>query len=415
MVEVKRHPELKGKPVIVGGVGKRGVVATASYEARVHGVMAAVPTVIARRRCPEGAFLPCDHKEYAETSKRIMSIFYSYTPRIEAISLDEAFLDISGAIHLMGSPLEIAQKIREEVFLKEGLWCSIGISTQKHVAKIASKKAKPQIRDGRIHEGAGIVEVSDGGEVDFLKPLSIKEIWGIGRVTYEKFSSGGIECIGQIIDMDFEELKKILGDNGAKKLKGLLGGDESIASIETIAAIETIDNARTPKSISAEETFAEDILSKEELNHHIVRLSDKVAGRLRKANFKTKRVSLKFRYSEGFKTVTRDSTLPLLVDSGVFIARKAKELLAQEKLEGGIRLIGIRVSQFADTNNIVQGELGLFEKGDSMEVEHINQWERIEETIDKIRRKFEQDSIQLGSSLYSTETDIAGKLHNSIQ
>ncbi len=400
MLEVRKNPELKGKPVIVGGLGKRGVVSTASYEARVYGVGSALPMVTAKRLCPNGVFLSGDGSYYGKASKQIMRILYNYTPYLQPVSVDEAYLDVSGVVKLFGSPYEIAKKIRKEILEEMELPSSIGISSIKRIAKMASEHAKPKIKDKKIWEGKGIVEVPLGKEIEFLRPLNIAEIPGVGKKSNEKFEKAGVKTIGQAIDMELIELEKIVGIAAASNLKNLFAGEKS--NVKNTGKGDTkLKFNFAPKSLSHEETFEEDVFTKEELSHHIVRLSDKVMRRLRATGHKASRISLKLRYSKGFKTITRNVTLESPVDSALFISKKAKELLTKEVLVGGVRLIGVGVSVLE-----AQQDFGEDFDGGGIQDElfddtsYIQRWETIERFVDDIRDKFEEDSIKLGSSLF---------------
>ncbi len=399
MLEVARRPELKGMPVIVGGLGQRGVVATASYEARIYGVNSAMPMVQARRKCPEGIFLPGDHKFYAEASRRIMGILYSYTPYLEPLSMDEAFLDISEIYKPAQTPYEISRSIRAEILEKEGLKCSIGISSKKHIAKIASQMAKPKIANGRIEAGKGIISVPAAQEARFLHSLDIRSIWGIGPATSAKLRNYGITSVGQIADFDLESFKKILGSKAAIRLKHLAEGKGN-TEVQTL---------RKPKSMSVEETFAIDIHKKTELASHIVRLSDKLAARLRNSHFQAKCISLKIRYSKNFESITRNITLSLPVDTAFAIAGHAGDLLESEELKGGVRLIGLAVSRFLYSEKFpaeIQGSLEIFNEGQQG---RNSQWSRVENAVDRIREKYSPDSIMMASSHNSSDNQIPGR------
>ncbi len=398
MLEVARRPELKGMPVIVGGLGERGVVATASYEARIYGVNSAMPMVQARRKCPGGVFLPGDHKFYAKASKRIMKILYSYTPYLEPLSLDEAFLDISRIYKPRHTPLEISGIIQKEILEKEGLSCSIGISNRKHISKIASEMAKPKILDGKIEPGEGIILVPAGEEADFLYSLDIRKIWGIGPVTFKKLKSYGITSVGQIADFNLESLKKILGKKAAVSLKHLAEAKDE----------RKVQTGRISKSMSAEETFAQDVYKKRELASHIMRLSDKLATRLRHNKMHAKCITLKIRYSQNFESIVRSLTLPFPVDTAFLISEHARKLLEAQELKGGVRLLGVGVSQLDFSANLpteAQTFLDIFDDG---RLAKTNQWKKVENAIDRIRKKYNEDSIMAASSQNSSESQIAG-------
>ena len=267
-VELRRHPELRGRPVVVGGAGPRGVVAAASYEARRYGVFSAMPSSTARRMCPDAVFLPGDHDLYATVSTQVHEVFRSVTPMVEPLALDEAFLDVSGALRLLGSGVEIAQQIRRSIASELDLQCSVGVAPNKFIAKLASKAAKPIAGPQGVRPGPGVVEVRPGEELSFLHPLPVKALWGVGPATLERLERLGIRTVADLAAIDVGALTASIGKAHGRHLHQLsLGIDDRPVEVE-----------RQMKSIGHEETFASDRHTIDELQRELVRLADALAG-----------------------------------------------------------------------------------------------------------------------------------------
>jgi DNA polymerase-4 len=336
-VELRRRPELVGQPVVVGGTGNRGVVAAASYEARRYGVHSALPSAIARRRCPHAVFLPGDHELYGEVSTQVHEIFGRYTPLIEPLSLDEAFLDVSGAIRLFGEGVQIAQRIRDDVHRELDLTCSVGVAPNKFLAKMASVQAKPIASPAGIEPGAGVVEVRPGEELTFLHPLPVRRLWGVGPKTHEKLDRLGVRTIGDLAELPEGTLVAALGPASGQHLLALAKGLDA----------RPVEVERDPKSIGHEETYPHDLHELDDLDRELVRLSDAVASRLRRFGSGARTVTLKVRFA-GFRTVTRSVTLPSGIDTGPEIVAAVKPLLHALDVSPGVRLLGVSASHFAD-------------------------------------------------------------------
>jgi DNA polymerase-4 len=376
-VELLRHPELRGTPVVVGGTGERGVVAAASYEARAYGVYSAMPAVRARRLCPHATFLTGDHGYYAEVSGRVMALFHSITPLVEPISLDEAFLDVAGAVRLFGDPPAIAALIRRRVLEEEGLSCSVGVATNKFLAKLASEAAKPSATPTGPRPGPGVVVVPPGGELAFLHPLPARALWGVGPKTQQVLDRLGIRTVGDLAGFGEAELITALGDAAGRHLHRLSHAIDDRA----------VEPDQRPKSISHEETFARDHTSLDTLRVEAVRMADAVAQRLRRHGYAGRTVTIKVRFHD-FRTITRSVTLAAAVDAGPEVARAAKALLAAIDPSAGVRLLGVGVTNL-DAAGAVQ--LTLDDAGGGPG------WHDATPAVDAIRDRFGDDAIKPGT------------------
>jgi len=336
-VEQRRRPELRGKPVIVGASGARGVVAAASYEARVFGIHSAMSSVQAQRLCPHAVFVPGDHDHYAEVSRAIMAIFGSFTPLVEALSLDEAFLDVTGARRLHGDGPTIAAAIRSAILDQEGLTCSVGVAPSKFIAKLASEAAKPKVGRHGPEPGLGVKVVTPDDVLAFLHPLPVQALWGVGPKTLEKLHRIGVDTVADLASLDERDATAALGAANGAHLRRLAQGLDDR---------EVVPDQRA-KSIGHEETFARDHHRLETLRHELVRLGDSVASRLRAAHVAGRTITIKVRFHD-FRTITRSVTLPSAVDTGTDVVRAATELLDRIDPTPGVRLLGIHVSHLVD-------------------------------------------------------------------
>lgn len=379
-IEQRDNSALMGKPVVIGADPKggrgRGVVSTCSYEARKFGIHSAMPISIAYKRCPKAVFLPVDSEKYNQASNEIYDIFYNFTPKVEMISIDEAFLDITGSFHLFGGPLETCKLLKSRIKEKTKLTASVGLAPTKMVAKIASDIDKPD----------GLVIVGQGEVLDFLWPLDIDKIWGLGKKSKVIFNDLGIKTIGDLAKKDLKEVESILGKNGAYFWTLANGIDER--------GVETEEEA---KSISNEHTFAEDAGDKRIIEAALISLCEKVSGRLRQEGLKGRTITLKIRL-EGFLTYTRAKTLDKPTNFMDTIYKTIKELLDKFNRKGKkVRLVGVKVSNFA------QGEVQatLFEEKDEEKQESIHK------AIDKIKNKFGREAIfRAGGKMVSRPKSI---------
>jgi DNA polymerase IV len=346
-VELLRRPDLRGRPVVVGGTGRRGVVAAASYEARRFGVFSAMPSMRARRLCPDAVFLAGDYDAYAAVSAQVFEIFRSFTPHVESISLDEAFLDVTGSVRLFGggssgrSPgghgVAIAQQVRAEVSGRTRLSCSVGVAPNMFLAKMASVEAKPKAGPHGVDPGPGVFEIRPGDELDYLHPLPVRRLWGVGPATHERLTRLGVRTIGDLAAASPVALRGVVGPAAATRLGELARGIDE----------RRVDRERPIKSVSHEETYAYDLHERDDLRTELARLADGVASRLRADGLAARTISLKVRDAT-FRTITRARTLPRPVDSAAAITDTVVALLDKAAPSGGVRLLGVAASKFSE-------------------------------------------------------------------
>lgn len=376
-VEQRDHPELRGKPVIVGGIQGRGVVSAASYEARKLGVHSAMATSTARRLCPQGIFLPVRMKHYAEIGRQVRDIFFSFTPLVEPLSLDEAFLDVHGCEGLFGSAPEIARQIKDRIRAELGLVASVGVAPNKYLAKLASDYGKPD----------GYVVLPQAKVTEFLTPLPVSRIWGVGAKGEKRLQDLGIRTIGRIASLPEKTLIDHFGEMG-RHIWQLANGQDD----------RTVVPDREAKSISTETTFAHDIGDRAILRVWLLDLVDHLASRLRREGIWARTIDIKIRSSD-FRTRTRSTTLAAATNLTNIIWNAAADLfdrsLSSEMLP--VRLLGVGTTKLT-CEPTSQGNL--FEE---------NSHEResaLDQTIDTIRAQFGTGSIQRGSLLdKAKETD----------
>ncbi len=365
-VEIKDNPDLVAKPVIVGALpGTRGVVSACNYEAREYGVHSAMPVSRAYKLCPDGVYLKPNGKRYAEESNAISRIFHDFTPLVEPISLDEAFLDVSGSHRMFGNSIEIGRAIKRRILDETGLVASVGVAPSKFVAKIASDLEKPD----------GFVVVKDDEVIDFLEPLDVRKIWGVGKQTFKSLTKLGIRTIGDVRRYPEDEFIRIFGKHGEHLYALSHGVDDRIVNPET-----------ERKQVGAEHTFGEDQGDMAEVERTLLALADKVSSRMLKKERKGRKVTLKLR-DEDFHTITRCRTLERRISATEELYEQAIALFRAEKLaEKKVRLIGISVSGFE-----AEGQTTLFpdESGE--------QPEKIDQVIANIRGKFGKGAITRAS------------------
>ena len=355
-------PSLRGKPVVVGA-GIRGVVLSANYSARKFGIRAAMPVGRAKRMAPNAIFVSPDHHRYAEISAKVMQIFESFTPYVEPLSLDEAFMDVTGAQRLLGTPREIGQAIRKRVHDECGITCSVGIASNKFVAKLASGHCKPN----------GLLEIPDDRVISFLHPLPVSDLWGVGPKTAESLQRLGLHQIKDIANTPLDTLKRALGDATGEHLYELSWGRDYRQVV--------VDDP--DQSIGANETFSYDIDDPELILREYLKLTERASTRLRARDQYAKTIGITVRFAD-FKTITRSKTLPLPISSTHEIYQVVKELYLALKLDRArLRLVGVSLSNLRD-DAPEQLMLGQREKG----------WREAESAVDQASARFGEKSVR---------------------
>lgn len=372
-VEVLADPGLAGKPLIVGGAGPRGVVASASYEARAYGIFSAMPAARARRLCPHAVFVPGRYALYAQYSRRLHDIFRSVTPLVEGIALDEAFLDVAGARRLFGPPSEIAAMLRRRIADELGLSASVGVAAVKMVAKLASEAAKPKASRAGVVPGKGVVVVPAGGEVEFLHPLPVRALWGVGPATARRLDRFGVATVADLAALPVETVVRALGEAQGRHLHDLAWGRDPRAVVPD----------RDAKSIGHEETYPVDHTDPAVLAREVVRLADAVAARLRTEGVAGRTVTLKVRFAD-FRTITRSRTVKDALANGPELARVANDLLSGVDVVVGVRLLGVSASNLAPPP---ASQLAL-DDGTPRPP-----WEGVGEAVAEVRRRFGEAAV----------------------
>lgn len=367
-VEQMDNPSLKGKPLIVGGtVSQRGVVAAASYEARKFGVHSAMPTSQALKLCPSVILLPVRMTRYSEISRQIIKIFNDFTPDVEQLSLDEAFLDVTGSLTLFGSAEKIGQDIKNRIKTEIGLTASVGIAPNKFLAKLASDLQKPD----------GFVIITEENKQQILDPLNISKIWGVGKVTAAALNKIGIQTIMQLRKTPLKTLQTILGNRAEDLLLLAQGIDD-----------RPVEPNREAKGMSAEETFPKDVSDKAALLEVLFAQVEEVAARLRNENVEGKTITLKLRYGN-FKTITRSHTFAIPTNVSKVLWEEAKKVFEEwyTKSAGALRLLGFGVSNLSTESG---GQKSLF----SLEAPADNKQKKVDEVFDKIKKKYGDSGVQ---------------------
>ncbi|CAM3525488.1 DNA polymerase IV [Isoptericola cucumis] len=369
--ELARRPELRGRPVIVGGQG-RGVVLAATYEARAFGVRSAMSMAAALRLCPHAVVVPPEHGLYQQVSESVMGMLGEITALVERVSVDEAFLDVSGARRRLGSPTEIGARLRERVQARHGITCSVGVARNKFVAKLASTHAKPD----------GMMLVPADATVAFLRTLPVGALWGVGDKTEQALARWGITTVAELADTDVPTLQAAVGSVSGAHLHDLAWGRDP----------RPVVPGHEERSIGAETTFAHDLWDIGAVEKRVLELADRVAARLRHQGIVARTVSVKVRTSD-FRTLTRARTLSTPTDVAREVYLVARELLAAADLRGlPVRLVGVRGEN-------LQVREGLAEQQtleESLDARHDARRE-VEVTLDAVREKFGRSAIRLGA------------------
>ncbi len=374
-VEQREHPELRGLPVAVGGASARGVVAAASYEARKFGVHSAMPSFEAKRLCPDLIFLRGNMSLYGKASRQVFAVFDEFSPRVEGLSLDEAFLDLTGSERLMGSAREVGERLRARVFEQTRLAVSVGIGPVKMIAKIASGAAKPD----------GLCEVKPGEVRNFLAPLPVRAIWGVGPVAEERLHQAGFTLLGDLARAESDALRRVLGDWGLELARLARGED-----------VREVTPYREPKSYSEENTFAEDVSDRAVLEATILTHAESVARRLRRDGLEARTIVLKWRFGRrrapgprGYPAYSRRVTLSEGTNDGEVLAREARRLLAQAAFAEPVRLLGVGAEGLSSGD---EAQLPLF--GESPEKERRS---KLNEALDQIADRFGGKAVKRAS------------------
>ena len=374
-VEERDNPALKGKAVVVG-TGVRGVVSAANYEARKFGIHAAMPVGRAKRLAPHAIFVPPNMSRYSEVSSHIMEIFRSVTPLVEPLSLDEAFLDVTGAKRLLGDGREIAKQIRAKVEASEGITCSVGIATTKFIAKLASGRCKPN----------GMLEIAADRVLEFLHPLPVNAIWGVGPKTNEELQKLGLRTVADIANTPRQTLIRALGEAAGASLYELSWGRD----------YRDVEPEEVDKSISAAETFDSDTEDQEIVLRELLRLTEKATYRMREKDFSARTISIKVRFAD-FKTISRSKTVPLAISATHEVFEVVKALFLGLKLDRArIRLVGVSLDGLED---------GIDASEQFVLGERENGWRQATAAIDKASARFGQGSVRPARLFDETDED----------
>ncbi|MGV2902684.1 DNA polymerase IV [Microbacterium sp. AGC62] len=360
-VEVLDDPSLRGLPLIIGAPDGRSVVSSASYEARRYGVRAAMPVSQAIRLCPSARIVLPHFHRYQEVSRQVMAIFESFTPLVEPLSVDEAFLDVQGVRRLWGSPARIAELIRQRVLDEVGITCSVGVAATKHVAKMASTISKPD----------GMLVVAAKDTLDFLAPRPVRAMWGVGPKAAEALEARGIRTVQDVREAPREMIDRAVGAALSARLAQLAMGQDPRA----------VDTERVEKSIGHEETFDTDILDRDFLRAELLRLADRVAARLRRADWETATVAIKIRFDD-FRTLSRSVTLSEPTAVGQRIGEAAQTLFEQIDRRDPVRLVGVRAENLRPAGG---GGLGLWDDDED--------WRKVEGAVDEAVARFGSATI----------------------
>jgi DNA polymerase IV len=396
-VEVLDNPSLAGQPVIVGGAGARGVVASCTYEARAFGVRSAMPSVRARQLCPHAVFLPGRHGRYAEISGQLHQILADITPQVEPIGLDEAFLDVVGAIRLLGPPEQIARRLRERVRSELSLGCAVGIGRSKMIAKLASRAAKPRASREGLQPGPGVVCIGPDSEMEFLHGHQVEALWGVGPATAKRLHELGVRTVGDLAALPPETVVRRLGKASGLHLAALARGEDP----------DPVRPDRPTKSIGHEETFSEDLTDAGELERHALRMAESVATMLRGSDSAARTITVKVKFKD-LSLQTRSHTLGRAITTGGAIGQVAAALLSGIDPGDGIRLLGVSASGLVEGGG--GGDQLSFDLGDgrnegNQSATSLEQaWGDVTAAVDAIRTRFGTSAV--GSAAMVTDDGV---------
>jgi DNA polymerase-4 len=394
-VEVLDDPALAGRPVIVGGAGARGVVASCTYEARAYGVHSAMPSVRARQLCPEAIFLSGRHSRYAEVSTQLRQILNDVTPIVEPIGLDEAFMDVAGAVRLLGPPAHIAGGLRARVRAELGLGCSVGIGRSKMIAKLASRAAKPRATRTGLDPGPGVLLVDAEHELEFLHGHDVEALWGVGPATARRLHDIGVRTVGELAAVPLDAVVRRLGGAHGAHLAALARGVDP----------DPVTPDRPAKSIGHEETFSRDLVDVAELERHALRMADSVATMLRDTSTATRTITVKVKFKD-FSLQTRSHTLGRAVATGGAVGRVAAALVASIDPGEGIRLLGVSASGLVPCGaDQLSFDLGDGRSDGEQGAESLEQsWQDVTAAVDAIRTRFGRTAV--GATARVTEEGV---------
>ncbi len=394
-VEVLDDPSLAGKPVVVGGAGARGVVASCTYEARAYGVHSAMPSVRARQLCPEAVFIPGRHSRYAEVSAALHAVLHDVTPVVEPIGLDEAFMDVAGALRVLGPPERIAHRVRDRVREELGLGCAVGIGRSKMIAKLASRAAKPRASRRGLEPGPGVYLVDPTVELEFLHGHDVEALWGVGPATARRLHDLGVRTVGDLAQLPVDTVVRRLGKASGAHLSALARGADP----------DPVRPDRQAKSIGHEETFSYDLVDPAELERHARRMAESVATMLRDASSSARTITVKIKFKD-LSVVTRSHTSARPLTTGGAIGQVAAALLATVDPGEGVRLLGVSASGLmaggTDQLSFDLGD-GVGEQVESA-IAREQSWQEVTAAVDAVRTRFGRTAV--GSAGRVTEEGV---------
>jgi len=396
-VEVLDDPSLAGQPVIVGGAGARGVVASCTYEARAYGVRSAMPSIRAKQLCPQAIFLPGRHSRYAEISGQLHQILCDVTPQVEPIGLDEAFLNVAGALRLLGPPEVIARNLIDRVRADLSLNCAVGIGRSKMIAKLASRAAKPRASRAGLEPGPGVVCIGADTEIAFLHGHHVEALWGVGPATANRLHELGVQTVADLAAVPVDTLVRRVGKASGLHLAALAWGQDP----------SPVTPDRPTKSIGHEETFSHDLTDPVVLERHVLRMAESVATMLRGSTTTARTITVKVKFPD-LSLQTRSHTLDRAIGTGSAIGQVASALLAGINPMDGIRLLGVSASGLVEGGG--GGDQLSFDLGDGRSegtqgAASLEQsWGEVTAAVDAIRTKFGQSSV--GSASMVTDEGV---------